>query len=385
MNGLRWVYIPSVSFLVTFLATPLVRAVALRFGILDLPGGRKLHQKATPLLGGLAVFIGFASSVLVNNLYSPRLLGVSFAAAAVLLLSLIDDARGIPARLKLAGQLLACSLVVYSGVRLSFLPAGLLGDSIEVVLTFIGIIGIANALNFLDGMDGLAAGLGAISSFFIGLIALQTDQPFLMFLSLGLMGGCLGFLPYNLRPNKPASIFLGDAGSIFIGFTLACLGILGEWDRVNPIKAFLMPLLIFGVMFFDMTYITLLRFGSGKVATIRQGLDYVGQDHIHHKLYQLGLSRHQTVFFIFLLAICLGISSIVLKNGRSVDTFFLLIQGFNIFFMLAILMQKASPAEQTSMQKASPAEQTSMQKASPAEQTSRPAGTESNPAPGGGD
>ena len=124
-----------------------------------------------------------------------------------------------------------------------------------------------------------------------------------------------------------------------------------------------MPLLIFGVMFFDMTYITLLRFGSGKVATIRQWLDYVGQDHIHHKLYQLGLSRHQTVFFIFLLAICLGISSIVLKNGRSVDTFLLLIQGFNIFFMLAILMQKASPAEQTS----------------------RPAGTESNPAPGGGD
>ncbi|MDA1001619.1 MAG: MraY family glycosyltransferase [bacterium] len=342
LNDFRWVYIPAVSMLVTFLMTPLVRAIAHRIGALDVPDARKVHQGPTALLGGLAVFIGFGLSVGVNNLYSPQMKGVGIAALLILIIGLMDDIRKVPATIKLLGQIAACTIVVYSGVRLSFLPAGWLGDSIEVVLTFVGIIGIANALNFLDGMDGLAAGLGAISSFFIGLVALQTNQPFLMFLSLGLMGGCIGFLPYNFRPSQPASIFLGDAGSTFIGFTLACLAVMGEWDTQDPIKAFLMPLLILGVTFFDMSYITLLRFGSGRVRNIREWLEYVGRDHIHHKLNDLGLSRHQTVFFIFLLSISLGISSIVMKNGRTVDAFLLLIQGFNMFFMLAILMQKGS-------------------------------------------
>lgn len=342
LNDFRWVYIPTVSMLVTFLMTPLVRTIANRIGALDIPNARKTHQKPTALLGGLAVFIGFGFSVGVNNLYSAEMKGIGIAALLILLIGLVDDIWKVPARIKLLGQVVACTIVVYSGVRLSFLPAGWLGDSIEVVLTFVGIIGIANALNFLDGMDGLASGLGAISSFFIGLVALQTNQPFLMFLSLGLMGGCIGFLPYNFRPNRPASIFLGDAGSTFIGFTLACLAVLGEWDTQDPIKAFLMPLLILGVTFFDMSYTTLLRFGSGRVRNIREWLEYVGRDHIHHKLNDLGLSRHQTVFFIFLLSISLGISSIVMKNGRTVDAFLLLIQGFNMFFMLAILMQKGS-------------------------------------------
>ncbi|MFC1491191.1 glycosyltransferase family 4 protein [Nitrospinota bacterium] len=341
-HGLRWMYIPVVSFLVTFFITPIVRIFAFKFGSLDIPDDRKIHQNPTPLLGGLAVFIGSAASVVMSNLYSHEINGIAIGAAIILIIGIWDDARGLSSRLKILGQLVACSIVVYSGVRLSFMPPTLWGDSVEVALTFIWLIGIANALNFLDGMDGLAAGLGAISSFFIGLTAYQTNQPGLMFLGFGLMGGCLGFLPFNLRPDKPALIFLGDAGSTFIGFTLACLGVMGQWDTQDPIKAFSIPVLILGVLLFDMTYTSVTRVSSGKVTNIRQWLDYVGKDHIHHQLSALGLSNRQTVFFIYLIASSLGISAIVLRNGQLVDAILLVLQCFNILFMMVILMQKGA-------------------------------------------
>ena len=341
-HGHRWLYVPAISLLASFLVTPIVRAVALRLKVVDLPDARKIHAAPTPLLGGLAVFFGFGFSVFVNNLYSPEATGVAAAAAIILIVGVWDDTRRVRATVKMASQLFACAIVVYSGVRLSFFPPGILEDTVEIFLTFLWLIGISNALNFLDGMDGLASGLGAIASLFIGVTALQTNQPFLMFLSLGLMGGCLGFLPYNLRARKPAAIFLGDAGSIFIGFTLASLGVMGTWDVNDPIKAFAMPMLILGVLIFDTTFITVSRVASGKVGSVREWLEYVGRDHIHHKLVDVGLSRRQTVFFIFLVAASLGISALVLRNGRTVDALLLLIQGFNILFLLVILMQKGA-------------------------------------------
>ena len=313
-NGLRWIYIPAVSFLVTLFITPIVRIFAFRLGGLDIPDERKIHGNPTPLMGGLVI----------------------------LAIGLWDDIRELSSRLKILGQLLPCAIVVYSGVRLSFMPPTLWRDSVEVALIFIWLIGIANALNFLDGMDGLAAGLGAIPSFFISLIAYQTNQPGLMFIGLALMGGCLDFLPSNLRPEKPALIFLGDAGSTFIGFTLACMGVLGQRDTHDPIKAFSIPVLILGVLLFDMTYTSVIRVSSGKVGNIRQWLDYVGRDHIHHQLSALGLSNRQTVFFIYLIASTLGISAIVLRNGQLVDAILLVLQSFNILFMMVILMQKGA-------------------------------------------
>jgi UDP-GlcNAc:undecaprenyl-phosphate GlcNAc-1-phosphate transferase len=342
VHGFRWLYIPAVSFLVVLFVTPIVRVFAFRTGSLDLPDTRKIHAKPTPLMGGVAIYLGFASAIILNNLYSPEIKGIALGATVIILIGMLDDIRDLSSRIKILGQLLACTIVVFSGVRLSFMPQTLWGDAFEIALTFIWIIGIANAMNFLDGMDGLATGLGVISSFFIGLVALQTNQPFLMFISLGLMGGCLGFLPYNLRPEKPALIFLGDAGSTFIGFTLACLGVMGQWDTQDPIKAFSMPVLILGVLLFDMTYTSVIRVSSGKVATIREWLDYVGRDHIHHQLTALGLSKRQTVFFIYLIAISLGISAVVLHNGSLLDALLLVLQSFNILFMMVILMQKGA-------------------------------------------
>jgi UDP-GlcNAc:undecaprenyl-phosphate GlcNAc-1-phosphate transferase len=114
-------------------------------------------------------------------------------------------------------------------------------------------VGITNAMNFIDGMDGLAAGLSAIIALFMGIVAFQTRQPILGWIAIAMLGSCMGFLPYNFRANKPASIFLGDTGSIFLGFVLSSLAVIGEWADNNPIVSFTAPLLIFWVLIFDMT------------------------------------------------------------------------------------------------------------------------------------
>ena len=117
---------------------------------------------------------------------------------------------------------------------------------------------------------------------------------------------------------------------------------MGQWDTNEPIKAFSMPVLILGVLLFDMTYTSVARVSSGKVTSIREWIDYVGNDHIHHQLNALGLSKRQTVFFIFLIAVSLGISAVVLPSGRLLDALLLVLQSFNILFMIVILMQKGA-------------------------------------------
>ncbi len=339
-NGYRWIYIPVVSALISFLATPFLRLLAVRLGILDEPAERKTHEFSTPLLGGLAVYSAFAGAVLVNYLVSWQLKGIALGATIVMILGLVEDTRGLSARLRILGHLGASLIVVAFGVRLSFLPPTYWGDAIEIILTLVWLVGLTNAMNFLDGIDGLATGLGAIAALFMGLVAIQTGQRYMMFLAMSLMGGCIGFLPFNFRPGRPAAIFLGDAGSTFIGFTLASLAVMGEWARGDPVKALSMPILILGIMIFDMTFTTVSRVASGRVKSLREWMEYVGRDHIHHRLQSLGMSKEQTVFFIYLIASSLGLSAVVLKNGRTVDAFLLILQAFNIFFIVAILMLK---------------------------------------------
>jgi len=159
-------------------------------------------------------------------------------------------------------------------------------------------LGITNSLNFFDGMDGLTV----ICSVFLSILAIQTHQLYLLILSIALAGSCLGFLPYTFRFKNPAIIFLGDAGSTFMGFMLASMIIMGDWGSKAPIKAYAMPILIMGIFIFDMTYTTISRIASHKVVNFREWLEFTGKDHLHHRLTTLGLSAKQTVFLsIFLL------------------------------------------------------------------------------------
>ena len=143
---------------------------------------------------------------------------------------------------------------------------------------------------------------GFVCSAFLGILAIKTMQPYLVLLSVALAGSCLGFLPYNLRYKKPAVIFLGDAGSTFMGFMLAGMILMGGWGGEDPIKAYAMPMLIMGIFIFDMVYTTVSGIASKKVINLNEWLEFTGKDHLHHRLTSLGLSAKQTVFlFTFLL------------------------------------------------------------------------------------
>ena len=339
--GYRWAYILGLSFGICFSITPLLRRIAFKWGILDEPGPRKIHGSPTPLLGGGGVFFAFVLGILINGIYSLELMIILLASAIIFIVGIVDDIREIPASIKLLIQLLSAGLVISFGITVTVIPLsfGLIGKIGNIALTMMWIVGITNAMNFLDGMDGASAGVGAIISFFLGILAFLTDQPFFGWISLSMMGGCLGFLPYNFKMKERASIFLGDAGSTFIGFVLGTLAVYGHWweGDSNPIVSFASPLLIFCVLIADMAYVTAHRILRGEALNFREWLEYVGKDHLHHRLFFVLGGKRKAVFFIYAFAITLGISALVLRHADTLNAVLLLIQAVSIVILGTIL------------------------------------------------
>jgi len=349
--GVRWLYALLVSYLAATALTPFIRHMAVRISVVDHPSSRKVHASATPLLGGVAVYLAFLIAMLANTagLTSPLvlnegMLGVLAGGTLLLLVGMWDDVREVPALTKLVVQIVGAAIVIWSGKLLTFFPHGLWGDLLNVLLTVLWIVGITNAFNFFDGMDGLATGLAIIIAFFLGIVAFQTNQPALGWVGVALVGACSGFLPYNFRPKASATIFLGDAGSTFLGFTLACLAVKGNWADHNPIVSVTTPILIFGVLIYDMVHTTVERVYLGRVRTVKEYLEYVGKDHMHHRLERVLGSRTEAVFMIFLLSIALGLAGVVLRNARTVDALFLLLQATIIVVVVSILERRGQNA-----------------------------------------
>lgn len=318
--------------------TPLAGILAQLTGAMDYPSQRKMHLNPTPILGGVAIFLAFALTVFVNNLYTEAIKGVAIAATLVFIVGTIDDIRALSAKFRLAVQLVAVGIMIQYGVRVSFMPENWWGDALEILFTLFWMIGITNAINFLDGLDGLSSGSVMIFAAFFSLIALQTGQPYMRFLSLALMGSCLGFLPYNFRRNKPASIFIGDGGSNFIGFTIAAIGIMGQWGDHNGTVNLVVPILILGVPIFDTTLTTVVRIKNGQVRSFSEWVRFTGKDHFHHRLVEIGLTPKMAVVAICLVSISLGIGATVLTKSEGLDAFLLLMQAFILFGMIAFFM-----------------------------------------------
>src|SRR5258706_11368865 len=242
----------------------MTRMISQRWRLLDMPAARKVHEVATPLLGGAAVYCGFAVTVRTSFDFSLQLKGVVVGATLVVGIGILDDLTDLPASLKLVGHIGAAAAAIAYGVVLNVTPLWVPGFVwINILLTILWFVTVTNAVQFLDGMDGLAAGLGGIAGIFFSIAALQTEQRYLMYLSAALVGACLGFLPYNFRPGR-AQIFLGDSGATFIGFTLAGLAVMGGWAEDAPIIALLTPALILGVPLFDIAFVGIARLVTGK-------------------------------------------------------------------------------------------------------------------------
>ncbi|MCS6294382.1 MAG: undecaprenyl/decaprenyl-phosphate alpha-N-acetylglucosaminyl 1-phosphate transferase [Nitrospira sp.] len=337
LEGVRWLYVLLFAFLGSFTLTPVMVQISRRWNLVDIPTERKIHVHPTPRLGGVAVYAGFVGSVLMNSILPDWMTAIVLAGSLLLLVGVIDDIRELPASSKLVAQLVAAGIVIVSGRVLTLFPAGGVGDAANILLTVLWIVGITNAFNFFDGMDGLATGLAVLMAGFMGMVAFETDQSGVGWLAMAVIGACAGFFPYNFRGTRPAKIFLGDGGSTFLGFTLACLAVKGNWANHSPIVSFSNPLLIFGVLIYDMIHITVERVATGKVHSVKEWLDYVGKDHLHHRLERALGSRQASVAMIFLLTICLGLSAMALRHAGLQEAVLLLVQAGLIVAMITLL------------------------------------------------
>ncbi len=323
-----------ISFTAAFLSLPLLRALAVRFKILDFPGKRKMHRVATPLLGGAALYIGLTAGLFFNtrniSLFFPVILG----ATSIFILGLVNDVTPLSARLRFLWQFLIALIVVSMGIHVDFVPKCYWKDILEALITAVWFVGITNAYNYLDGLDGLAAGSAAINLFCFSSILYMTGQYPLGLLAISLIASCAAFLPYNFQKRK---IFLGEAGSTFLGFILAGIGLVGNWAGDNIVKISI-PVVVLGVPIFDMIFTTVMRIKEGKVRSLIEWLQYGGKDHFHHYLVDLGLRPVGSVLFIYCITLSLGISAIVISNGSAIEGFLGIIQASIILGMIGMLI-----------------------------------------------
>jgi UDP-GlcNAc:undecaprenyl-phosphate GlcNAc-1-phosphate transferase len=308
---------------------------------MDKPDWRKIHYQPTPLLGGLAVYVAFCASLLLNGVFLPGMRVLLLGATLIFVMGLWDDIRPLPAFLKFILQVLISLLVIIWGdIHLTFFYHQFWSHAFNIPLTVLWIVGLTNAMNFFDGIDGLASGMAIVTSLFLGLIAFKTDQPALGWFAVALMGACSGFIPYNFRFGKSGLLFLGDAGSTLLGFTLAGLAILGKWSNTSQFVSLAAPILIFGILIFDMIYVNLSRIRNGQAKNFLELLTCVNKDHLHHRLLFMGFARKETVFIILTMSSCLGFSALIIMNQRFIEAVLGLFQAALIIGLIVVLMLK---------------------------------------------
>jgi UDP-GlcNAc:undecaprenyl-phosphate/decaprenyl-phosphate GlcNAc-1-phosphate transferase len=289
--------------------TPVVRRIALRLGIIDQPNGRKIHVDPIPLLGGVAIYGAFIAAVLLfgNRFRLNELVGILIGASLVSFLGVWDDRRGLSPLLKLVGQLLAASILVLTGVHVGTFP----WEALNIALTLAWVVVITNAMNLLDNMDGLSGGIGATAAIFFLLLAAMNDQVLVGALSAALVGACLGFLVYNFNP---ASIFMGDAGSLFLGFILAAVAIKLRFPEGVQIVTWMVPVLILGLPLFDtaLVIVSRLRRGFNPLTT-------PGKDHVSHRLVALNYTRREAVLICYLICAGLGVIALFVTQASILE------------------------------------------------------------------
>src|SRR5881398_1233969 len=243
-----------------------VRALALRVGMVDLPGPRKVHLKPIPLLGGLAMYAAVVIAVLFafNGPARAQIVGILIGATLVATVGILDDRGLLHHQVKLfVGMPLAAAILLVSGIRAQFftvLLGGRSGDFLDAMLTVVWVVGITASFSILDHMDGLCAGVAAMASVFFAMLAYINGQTLVSTLAAAVLGAATGFLRWNF---KPAKIFMGDGGAMFLGYLMATLGLKLRLENSAHLSAWLAPILILGVTIFDTTLVTISRSRRG--------------------------------------------------------------------------------------------------------------------------
>lgn len=312
----------TIALAVAYFITPQVKELAIKVGALDAPNARKVHTKPIPRMGGLAIFAGFVIAVLCSIHVSRELFGLLAGGTTILIVGIIDDMKSLPAKVKLVGQIIAAIILVLFDIRIEWLtnPFGdmIYVEYLSIPLTILWVVGLTNTLNLIDGLDGLAAGVSTIASVTILLVAVQQNFWTVAVLTAALAGSALGFLQHNFNP---AEIFMGDTGSMFLGYMLAAISVIGTVKSAATI-ALIVPIVALGLPIMDTAFAIIRRYSNG------QPIFKPDKGHLHHRLLAMGLTQKQAVLLMYVISGCLGLSAIALTEVNK---------GFGIAIILVLL------------------------------------------------
>ena len=325
---------PWLGYLVAFAAaglislalTPVAIRLAVRFGVLDRPGGHKSHESPTPYLGGLAMVAAFTAAIIGAAAIRPpssgfgELIGILVVALLLAVVGLTDDLRGLGVVIRLGTQLAAAVALWAVGIQVNLVGVA----AVDLLITVVWIVGITNAMNLLDNMDGLSAGVATVAALWFGIIGAVNGQVLVAALAFALTGCTLGFLRHN-RP--PARIYMGDAGSLFLGVVLAAIGIKLDF-ATDAVTAALIPILVLTVPVMDTTLVVIARLQHG--VSPFQG----GRDHISHRLVRIGLPVPVAVGTIVTLGVVHGWMALVLSRVDLVTA----LLGAGLVFTIDLLL-----------------------------------------------
>jgi UDP-GlcNAc:undecaprenyl-phosphate GlcNAc-1-phosphate transferase len=293
----------------SLLLTVPVRALAIRVGMVDLPGPRKVHLKPIPLLGGLAIYGGVMLAILIvfDGAARAQVLGIVSGATLVTVVGFLDDRGWLHHQIKLfAGMPLAAVILLISGIHaqvFSLVVHGSLGYWLDAALTIVWVVGITASFSILDHMDGLCAGVAAMAAVFFAMLAYLNGQTLVTTLAASVLGAAAGFLRWNF---KPAKIFMGDGGAMFLGFLMATLALKLRLDHASSLSSWLAPVLILGATIFDTTLVTISRSRRGLLPFATPG-----KDHSAHRLANLGLGQRGAVLAIYMVGAISGGAAIL--------------------------------------------------------------------------
>lgn len=293
-----------------YVLTPLFRKIALKFEILDHPvPNLKIHSAPVPYLGGLAIWLAFVVTLLGVRFLTHfptgtlrNLRGIFYGGTLIMVLGLIDDIWQLDYRVKFFGQFIASLILILYNIRIEFISS----LPLSIFLTIFWVVGITNAINIIDIMDGLAAGVVVIAGLAFSFIALPIEKIYVNFAALALAGSCLGFLRYNWQP---ARIFMGDSGSLFIGFILAAISLGESYTTINNIGLFA-PFLVLGIPIYDTLLVIFFRTLKGK--SIFAG----SRDHFAFRLEAMGYERKKVVLINYYLTAILGLAAFFITIAK---------------------------------------------------------------------
>lgn len=307
----------ATAFVIACLLTPVAIRIAPKIGAMDIPkDNRRMHHKPMPRFGGMAIFAGTEIALAVFCHSDPKVVTIIIGGILIYAVGVIDDLRGLPAKLKFLLQILCAAIIYVGGIRINFVKNPLSMETyihfplvISFIITVIWIVGITNTINLIDGLDGLAAGVAAIASAYISYASVLSGQYGVAAAMMAVTGGALGFLPYNFHPAK---IFMGDSGSLYLGFMIGSISVLGSTKGATLIVT-IVPFLALGLPIFDTAFAIIRRWVNG------QPIMEADKGHVHHRIMNRGMGQRRTVLIMYCISAVMGMVAIMIVKRELIE------------------------------------------------------------------